>query len=251
MKHTKKLLALAILTPSIALFAGCSKTSGTSSEVGAPKTEDENIAYSFGVYIGKQIKTQNENLLVDHFTKGFKDGFTGENILINDEDVKKNLDKMVEKLQEEAIAKAKAIADKNTTEAKKFFEENAKKEGVVTDESGLQYKVVKAGEGKNPKVDDLVTVNYEGKLLNGEVFDSSYERGEPAKFKLNQVIKGWQLGLQKMNPGAEFELYIPSDLAYGEVGAGDKIGGNAALIFKVELISIGEEAKAAKKDAKK
>lgn len=244
MKHIKKILVATILTSGIALLAACTKTTDAYQEVKDPKTEDEKIAYSFGVYIGKQIKAQNKNLQVSQFTKGFTAGYTDENILIDDEEVKKNLDKMVEKLEKEAIAKAKADAEKNQEEAKKFFEENAKVEGVVTDESGLQYKIVKAGEGENPKVEDWVTVDYEGTLLNGKVFDSSFERGEPAKFKLNQVIKGWQLGLQKMKPGAEYMLYIPADLAYGEIGAGDKIGPNSALIFKVNLISIGEEEKA-------
>lgn len=238
MKHIKKILTLATLTSGLVFLTACTKS------VGDPKTEDETISYSFGVYIGKQLKSQNENLDVAQFTKGFTAGYTGENILIDDEAVKKNLDKMVEKLEKEAIAKAKADAEKNQQEAKKFFEENAKVEGVVADESGLQYKIIKEGEGENPKVEDWVTVDYEGTLLNGEVFDSSFKRGEPAKFKLNQVIKGWQLGLQKMKPGAEYMLYIPADLAYGEIGAGDKIGPNSALIFKVNLISIGEEVKA-------
>lgn len=252
MKNIKKLLTFSILASTLVFLTSCGKSTGAYQPAGDPKSEDEKIGYSMGVFFAKQLKVQNENLHLEQFLSGFKAGYTGEKVFFTDEQVKENLDLMVKKLQEEAVAKAEAASKKNTEDAKKFFEENAKVEGVVTDESGLQYKVVKEGKGENPKVEDLVTVDYEGKLLNGEVFDSSFERGEPAKFKLNQVIKGWQLGLQKMKVGAEYLLYIPADLAYGEIGAGDKIGPNAALIFKVNLISIGEEkqAKSKEKDAK-
>lgn len=127
---------------------------------------------------------------------------------------------------------------KNAAEGKKFLEENKKTPGVETTESGLQYKVIKKGSGRNPKTTDEVEVHYRGTLLNGQEFDSSYQREKPTSFKLNQVIAGWTEGLQKMNKGSKFEFYIPSELAYGKTGTTGKIGPNATLIFEVELLDI-------------
>ena len=128
----------------------------------------------------------------------------------------------------------------NKRDGKRFLEENAKKEGVVTTESGLQYFVVKEGNDVHPTATDEVTVHYTGKLINGTVFDSSVERGEPATFALNQVIKGWTEGLQLMGEGAVYRFFIPYDLAYGEKGAGGTIPPYSTLIFDVELIKVGK-----------
>lgn len=123
-------------------------------------------------------------------------------------------------------------------ENEKYLEENAKKEGVVVTESGLQYRIIKEGTGQKPGATDKVKVHYTGRLVNGKVFDSSEERGEPATFGVNQVIKGWTEALQMMPEGSEWELVIPSDLAYGQQGAGDNIPGGSTLIFNVKLLSI-------------
>jgi len=132
-----------------------------------------------------------------------------------------------------------ATAEENKTAGAAFLAENAKKEGIVTTASGLQYEVLTKGTGtKSPSATDLVEVNYEGKLLDGTVFDSSYKRGESISFPLNRVIAGWTEGLQLMTEGAKYRLYIPSDLAYGSRGAGRDIGANATLIFDVELLKI-------------
>lgn len=132
-----------------------------------------------------------------------------------------------------------ATAEENKTAGAAFLAENGKKTGIVTTASGLQYEVLTKGTGtKSPSATDLVEVNYEGKLLDGKVFDSSYKRGESISFPLNRVIKGWTEGLQLMTEGAKYRLYIPSDLAYGERGAGRDIPANAALIFDVELLKI-------------
>lgn len=132
-----------------------------------------------------------------------------------------------------------ATAEENKTAGAAFLAENAKKEGIVTTASGLQYEVLTKGTGtKSPSATDLVEVNYEGKLLDGTVFDSSYKRGESISFPLNRVIAGWTEGLQLMTEGAKYRLYIPSDLAYGTRGAGRDIGANATLIFDVELLKI-------------
>ena len=138
-------------------------------------------------------------------------------------------------------AKAKAKAEAVKVESKKFLEENAKKEGVKTTESGLQYTVIKEGEGAKPKATDTVKVHYKGTLVDGTEFDSSYKRGEPISFPLNGVIKGWTEGLQLMPVGSTYRFFIPSDLGYGDRGAGADIPGGAALIFDVELIEINPQ----------
>ena len=133
---------------------------------------------------------------------------------------------------------AESMMEINEREGKAFLEQNASKEGVITTASGLQYKVLKEGTGKQPRALDRVTVNYEGRHLNGEVFDSSYQRGKPATFPLNRVIKGWTEGVQLMKEGAKYRLYVPYKLGYGDTGAGRKIGPRETLIFDVELIKV-------------
>lgn len=137
----------------------------------------------------------------------------------------------------------------NAEAGKKFLDENGKKDGVKTTATGLQYKVEKEGKGAKPTKSDSVTVHYEGRLLDGTVFDSSYERKEPVTFKVTDVIPGWVEGLQLMNEGSKYTLYIPSTLAYGETGAPPSIPPNATLTFDVELIKVGEAAKAEEKPA--
>ena len=144
--------------------------------------------------------------------------------------------------QKEQMAKlnenARKLGEKNKKEGETFLAENKKKPGVVTLPSGLQYKILKEGTGRNPKATDTVVTHYRGTLLDGKEFDSSYKRGEPATFPLNGVIRGWTEALQLMKPGAKWQLFIPPQLAYGERGAGQDIGPNATLIFEVELIAI-------------
>ncbi|MGF1642933.1 MAG: FKBP-type peptidyl-prolyl cis-trans isomerase [Thiotrichales bacterium] len=138
------------------------------------------------------------------------------------------------------MAQAESLMEKNAREGKAFLEQNAKAEGVVTTSSGLQYKVITAGsaDGKRPGPTSKVTVNYEGRHLNGEVFDSSYKRNQPIDFPLNRVIAGWTEGVQLMTEGAKYQLFIPPDLAYGQTGAGGAIGPQETLIFDVELLKV-------------
>src|SRR5262249_24924233 len=140
--------------------------------------------------------------------------------------------------------KQKAMADKNLADGKKFLEDNKKKEGVKTTASGLQYKVLKEGSGQPPKATDTVTVDYRGTLIDGTEFDSSYKRGQPATFPLNGVIKGWTEGLQLMKPGAKYQFFIPSDLAYGPRAMGPDIAANSTLLFEVDLKSVAPESTA-------
>ena len=198
------------------------------------KTEMEKVSYSLGVNVAKSVKSQGlESIDADAVARAFKDVFENNKLEVSEEESNAILQEYFTKLASKAN-------DANLAEGKKFLEENAKREGVVTTASGLQYEVLKKGEGDSPKETDKVTVHYHGTLIDGTVFDSSVDRGQPATFPVNGVIPGWVEALQLMSPGAKFKLFIPSSLAYGERGAGGSIGPNATLVFEVELISIGE-----------
>lgn len=196
-------------------------------------TEMEKVSYSLGVNVAKSVKSQGlESIDSDAIAKAFKDVFEGNTLEISEEEANIVLQDYFGKLANE---KQKA----NVESGQKFLDENAKREGVVTTATGLQYEVLKEGSGDSPKETDNVTVHYHGTLIDGTVFDSSVDRGQPATFPVNGVIPGWVEALQLMNPGAKYKLFIPSNLAYGERGAGGAIGPNATLVFEVELISIG------------
>jgi len=141
-------------------------------------------------------------------------------------------------MQAKMVAEMQALAAKNKAAGEAFLAENAKKEGVVVTDSGLQYKIIEEGEGPSPGPSDMATVNYRGTLIDGTQFDSSYDRGQPATFPVGGVIAGWTEALQLMKPGAKWQLFIPADLAYGERGAGKDIGPNSTLVFDVELLSV-------------
>lgn len=213
------------------------------------------IGASLGTYISQMLKVQSEFLgEVDHslIEQGFKDSLAG-NSALDTKTIEDTLRQLDQKIQEAVAAKAKAEAQANLEAGKKFLEENAKKDGVKTTESGLQYKVIKEGTGKQPKTGDVISVKYKGTTIDGNVFD---EQKEAVDFPLENMIKGWVEGLQLMNEGAVFEFYIPAELAYGESGAGDVIKPNSVLVFNVELVgvknaeTVAKEAKAADEAAK-
>ena len=197
--------------------------------------ELEKVGYSLGYMMAEGNKGQVDDLNLDAFETGFRDGYEEKESALTQEQMQQVLVSYQEKKQAELIKEMEAKAASNKEEGQKFLAENKTKEGVQTTDSCLQYKVVKEGTGASPKATDMVKVHYEGKLIDGTVFDSSYERGEPIEFPLNQVIPGWTEGVQLMKKGAEYELYIPSDLAYGETGT-PGIEPNSVLIFKVELL---------------
>jgi FKBP-type peptidyl-prolyl cis-trans isomerase FklB len=203
-------------------------------------TEGAKINYSLGYQIGQDFKRQNVELDGDAVVKGIRDALTGAQPLMKPQEMHSTLIELKRKIIAAQQAKRKEAEQKRLAEGKKFMEKNAKKEGVVTTASGLQYQVLKEGTGKSPSPSDLVTVNYRGTLIDGKEFDSSYKRGKPATFRLNGVIKGWQEGLQLMKEGGQAELVIPPSLAYGERGP----LADQTLIFEVELISVGSNAKA-------
>lgn len=192
----------------------------------------QKISYALGLGIGQQLKSMNiENFSVSEFARSIEDVMSGKETEMSAKDAQILLNEYFQKKQEE---EAKA----NIAEGKAFLEENGKREGVVTTKSGLQYEVLTEGTGNSPKATDKVRCHYEGRLIDGTVFDSSYQRNEPADFGLNQVIAGWTEGVQLMKEGAKYRFYIPYLLGYGERGAGASIPPYATLVFDVELIKV-------------
>jgi FKBP-type peptidyl-prolyl cis-trans isomerase FklB len=202
------------------------------------KEEKDRVSYSIGYQVGGDMNRQGVELNPEMLVKGVQDAVKGGESLMTREEMNSTLVELKKKIVAAQQAQMKKAGEKNLADGKAFLAENGKKEGVTTTSSGLQYKVLKEGEGAAPKATDTVTVNYRGTLIDGTEFDSSYKRGEPATFQLNRVIKGWTEGVQLMKPGAKYQLYIPPVLAYGDRGAGPTIGPNSTLIFDVELISV-------------
>lgn len=190
------------------------------------------ISYALGLGIGHQLKNMGiEDFSVEDFAQSIKDVMDDKETAMTSQEAQTLLNTYFQEKQKAESAKA-------ISEGKAFLEENAKKEGVVTTKSGLQYEILTEGTGKQPKATDTVRCHYEGSLINGSVFDSSYKRGEPAEFGLSQVIPGWTEGVQLMKEGAKFRFYIPYVLGYGENGAGSSIPPYSTLIFDVELIKV-------------
>ncbi|MCG8410364.1 MAG: FKBP-type peptidyl-prolyl cis-trans isomerase [Bacteroidales bacterium] len=233
MKIKNLLLIVAVL----AIFSSCSKMGSTKVEL---TTQDDSVAYAIGIDVSNSLKRNGcGEINPDILKAAMVDNFNGEEIKISEADVQKILRSYFMRLREEQMKKMEIKKVENLEAGKKFLEENKNKEGVITTESGLQYEILKEGKGKSPKATDVVKCHYHGTLLDGTVFDSSVERGEPTEFPLNRVIKGWTEGLQLMKEGAKFKFYIPTDLAYGEnVRPGGKIEPNMTLIFEVELLEV-------------
>ncbi len=201
------------------------------------KTQKEKLSYIIGLDIGRNLKSQSVDVDQSALSKGIKDALSGGKPSLTDEEIRETMTAF----QKEMIAKRQALAEKNKKEGEAFLAENKKKKGVTTLPSGLQYKVITPGKGKKPKPTDTVTVQYRGTLIDGTEFDSSYRRGQPATFPVNGVIPGWTEALTLMQEGAKWQIFVPSNLAYGEKGSGAQIGPNATLIFEVELISVQEK----------
>jgi FKBP-type peptidyl-prolyl cis-trans isomerase FklB len=208
------------------------------------KNQKEKVSYSIGLNIGRNLgsdlKRQSIDIDPNVVAKGIQDALSGANPLLSNEEI-----------QETMIAFQKEMSEKQKQRGEAFLSENKKKEGVKTLPSGLQYKVIKVGTGKKPKLNDMVTVQYRGTLVDGTEFDSSYRRGQPATFQVSGVIRGWTEALPLMGEGAKWQLFIPPNLAYGERGAGGLIGPNATLIFEIELISVQENKQEKKQENKK
>lgn len=203
----------------------------------AKKAPSDPIGYFLGLSVGQQMSQngfKTGDFDVQAMVAGFQDGMGQKESALSDE----QLLETQKKIQAMLTSRREQIAKAMKAKGEAFLTSNAKKEGIKTLESGLQYKVLEAGDGDAPGPTDTVQVHYTGKLIDGTVFDSSVERGQPATFRVNQVIKGWQEGLQKMKTGSKWMLYIPSDLGYGAQGSPGAIGPHQVLVFEVELLKI-------------
>lgn len=202
------------------------------------KTQNDKESYSIGHNIGKSMKQQDININVEALAQGIRDALSGNSELTEDE-IQSVMTEFQTRQVEKQQQKMAKLSQTNAEEAKQFLSTNKSKQGVITTKSGLQYKVIKRGNGStSPKATDTVVVHYKGTLIDGTEFDSSYKRNQPATFPVNGVIKGWTEALQLMKVGDQFTLYIPANLGYGDQGAGPMIGPNQMLIFEVELKEI-------------
>src|SRR5688572_8314709 len=202
-------------------------------------TEKDKVSYMIGMQMGKSLEQVKDEVDVDVIAKAIKSSIAGEKMLMDEKQAQQIAETFGQKMQAKQIAKMMADAKTNKEQGEKFLAENAKKPGVKTTPSGLQYQVITEGSGPKPKDSDVVRVHYKGTLLDGKTFDSSYDRGTPATFPLAGVIPGWREGLALMPVGSKYKLWIPSSIGYGEAGTqGGPIGPNATLVFEVELLEI-------------
>jgi FKBP-type peptidyl-prolyl cis-trans isomerase FklB len=233
----KTLLAIAIT----GLVTGCS-TAQEEPKDPALESTAEKVSYGMGLVMGERMTDDLPDLQMEQFLQGIEHGHSGDEEAqrLNRDEIREALMAYQQQLQEEQQGQQNELAQKNREAGEAFLAENAEREGVQTTESGLQYEVIEEGDGESPGATDQVQVHYTGELISGEVFDSSRERGQPVTFGLSQVIPGWTEGLQLMNEGARYKLYIPSDLAYGQ-GGNQAIGPNATLVFDVELLAVNPD----------
>jgi FKBP-type peptidyl-prolyl cis-trans isomerase len=206
-------------------------------------TPKEKLSYALGMDVGRQLKAASVDVDPAILARGVIDTLTGSKTLMTDEELHAFMVEFQAQLRQKQVAMAKERGDKNKKEGAAFLAENKTKEGVIALPSGLEYKVLKAGEGPKPTAADTVMCNYRGTLIDGKEFDSSYKRNQPATFPVTGVIKGWTEALQLMPVGSKWQLFVPSELAYGERGAAGAIEPNATLIFEVELLSIQPKGK--------
>ena len=228
------------------------KKPATAAKTAAPlalKTQKEKFSYALGMKMGANLHKQSVPVDAAIFSRGLRDGLAGGKTLLTDEEAQAAITVVQKEFQQKQQEKMQQAAESNKKEGQDFLAANKGKPGVVTLPSGLQYKVEKEGTGPKPTASDSVVCNYRGTLIDGKEFDSSYKRGQPATFPVSGVIKGWTEALQLMAVGSKWQLFVPSDLAYGDRGAGADIGPGATLIFEVELVSISEKEK--DKDQKK
>lgn len=225
----KKIGTAGVIVLVIFAFTTCNSTS--SFKAAKPKNNNDSASYMIGISVGYSLKQQNvPDVNVSLIAKGIEEVLNDDST-VTAQEAQVFLNAYFNQLRE-------IEAQKNKEEGEAWLLENKFKPGVIETESGLQYKVIEEGTGKTPAVTDRVKCHYEGRLLDGTVFDSSYDRGQPAEFGLRGVIRGWTEGLQLMKEGGKYELYIPSDLAYGPRGGGQVIGPNTTLIFEIELLEV-------------
>jgi FKBP-type peptidyl-prolyl cis-trans isomerase FklB len=225
-------------TTGTASTVGQNSTAPANSQSGSLVTDKQKESYALGMNIARRLTSQPVELDKDALAQGFKDELSGGKMQLTDDEAAVELKKLSDEAQANAQKQQQQAAEANMKEGEAFLAANKTKPGVVALPSGLQYKIEKEGTGPKPTASDTVVCNYRGTFLDGKEFDSSYKRGQPATFPVGGVIKGWTEALQLMPVGSKWELFIPSNLAYGERGAGGVIGPNETLVFEVELLSI-------------
>ncbi|EOQ66747.1 FKBP-type peptidyl-prolyl cis-trans isomerase [Acinetobacter pittii] len=223
-------LIIATSTMSLSVFAATPITNKSPAK--------EQFSYSYGYLMGRNNTEALTDLNLDTFYQGLQEGAQNKTARLTDEEMAKAINDYKKTLEAKQLVEFQKQGQQNAQAGTAFLADNAKKAGVITTKSGLQYQVLKEGTGKKPKAASRVKVNYEGRLLDGTVFDSSIARNHPVEFQLSQVIAGWTEGLQTMKEGGKTRFFIPANLAYGEVGAGDTIGPNSTLIFDIELLQV-------------
>lgn len=229
--------SLITLAVSAIVLTGCNKDGQVTRATEVPADDTAKVSYSLGQNIANSLKSSGLELDNAYLFAGFLDAMEDKQLLTAEE-MQQSLMSAQMKAQQKQMEEVQKMANENAEAGAAYMSENANKEGVVTTESGLQYQVLEAADGPKPTASDTVTVNYEGRLIDGTVFDSSYERGQAATFPLGGVIAGWTEALQLMPVGSKYELTIPADLAYGQRGSPPAIGPNATLVFTVELLEI-------------
>ncbi|MBA4367907.1 MAG: hypothetical protein C0403_09750 [Desulfobacterium sp.] len=202
------------------------------------KIDTEKVSYILGQSIGGDFRRQSFEINVKTFVDSFTDAYAGKETKMRPSEMQQIMMAFQNAMQEKKQMQQNRAAETNLKTGKEFLEENQKKTGIHVTKTGLQYRIIKEGNGKKPKSADTVVTHYEGKTIDGRIFDSSIRRGAPARFPVNGVIQGWQEALQLMGEGSKWELFVPSDLAYGQTGSGGTIEPHSTLIFEVELITI-------------
>ena len=234
MKSIKKIVTVVLL----GALVSCNNQKG---DVKTLKTEIDSVSYAIGLNMSKQLKTGFPEFNQDVFMQGVRNGKDSTNLLLQDKDLQMIIQTYFQKKQQEKMKEQQAEGEKNKKAGEDFLAENKDKEGVITTESGLQYIVLKEGTGKTPTKESRVKVNYHGTTIDGTVFDSSVDRGEPATFGVTEVIKGWTEGLLLMKEGAKYKFFIPQDLAYGSQARSAEITPYSTLIFELELLEVQEK----------
>lgn len=236
----RKVKIMALIFTSVALISSCGQAQKNKKNKEVKlETETQKLSYAIGKDVANNLKSAGVEIDVETFSRALEDVLTGKQLAMTEEEANKVIQDYQTKKMQEMQQASEAEAVKYRAEGEQFLTNNRSKEGVQQTASGLQYSVVKEGSGPKPTATSQVKVHYKGTLLDGTVFDSSYDRGEPATFGLNQVIRGWTEGLQLMNKGAKYMLYIPADLAYGNnPPPGSNIKAGMTLVFEVELLDI-------------
>lgn len=228
----------ATATSATASPSSTTSSQATTDQIASQPVDKSKLSYSIGVDLGENFKTQGIEVDPEMLVKGMRDAIAGNQLTFTKEQMTATLIAFQKQLIAKQQSAFNSAASKNEQEGKAFIEANKAKPGVVTTTSGLQYKVVTPGTGTHPSDTDVVTVDYSGSFINGQVFDSSYKRGKPVTFPVNEVIPGWVEVIKLMQPGATYEVVVPSSLAYGDRGLGNVIGPKQTLLFKIHLITV-------------